>query len=180
MSRVGRSPISVSNNVTVTLLDNVCKVVGPKGELSMNIPYGIEVKQDNDQIIVSRKKEDKKSKALHGTIRNKIRNMVVGVTEGFVKNLLLVGTGYRVKLLGKNLELSLGFSHPVIVNAVDGIEFKITDQDKIAVIGFDKEVVGQMAANIRSLRPPEPYKGKGIRYKNEVIIKKAGKTSKGE
>ena len=113
-------------------------------------------------------------------MRNKIHNMTIGVTDGFVKNMLLVGTGYRAKLSGKDLEMSLGFSHPVLVKAVDGIEFKVTDQDKVAVIGFDKELVGQTAANIRKYRVPEPYKGKGIRYENEVIIKKAGKTSKGE
>jgi len=180
MSRVGKSPIPVSNNVTITIQDKVCKVKGTNGELELNIPNGIEVKLENEQIIVTRKNEAKKTKALHGTIRNRIHNMISGVVDGFTKNLILVGTGYRAKLVGKNLELSLGFSHPVVVEAKDGIEFKVTDQDKIAVIGFDKDLVGQVAANIRNLRPPEPYKGKGIRYENELIIKKAGKTSKGE
>jgi len=180
MSRVGRSPISIPNNVTVTMQSGVCSVKGPKGELSMQVPSVITIKEADNTIELSRKNEQKKVKSLHGTMRNKLRNMITGVTDGFVKNLVLVGTGYRAKLTGKNLELSLGYSHPIIIEPVEGIEFKVTDQDKVAVIGYDKEKVGQMAANIRAYRSPEPYKGKGIRYEDEVIIKKAGKTSKGE
>lgn len=180
MSRVGKLPVSIPQTVTVTINGQVCTVKGPKGELSLTIPKGISVELKDNLLQVSRHGEEKKVKSLHGTIRNELRNFVIGVTEGFIKNMLLVGTGYRVKAVGKGLEFSLGFSHPISVTAIEGIEFKVTDQDKISVSGFDKELVGQTSANIRALRPPEPYKGKGIRYENEIIIKKAGKTSKSE
>ncbi len=180
MSRVGRSPVPVPSNVTVTFADAVCTVKGPKAELTLPIPMGIECNLEDGVVTLSRKSETKKMKSLHGMVRNKLNNLIKGVTEGFTKNLILVGTGYRAKLTGQNLEMSLGFSHPVIVKSVPGITFAVTDQDKVAVQGYDKELVGQIAANIRAHRKPEPYKGKGIRYTDEVIIKKAGKTSKGE
>jgi large subunit ribosomal protein L6 len=180
MSRIGKLPINIPDGVTVTIDSHLVKVKGPKAELAVAFKPGIKVENKDNQVLVTRSNELKSVKSMHGAIRNLINNAIMGVTAGFTKNLELIGTGYRVKLEGKDLNLSLGFSHPVIIKAIDGIEFKVDGQNKIAVSGFDKQIVGQMAANIRAIRPPEPYKGKGIRYQGEVIIKKAGKTAKTE
>jgi large subunit ribosomal protein L6 len=180
MSRIGRLPVAIPNSVTAQLESGVMVVKGPKGEIRIPVKLPIEAVVESGNVIVSRKNELKTTKALHGAVRNLIKNAVIGVTEGYKKTLQLIGTGYRVKLEGKNINMSLGYSHPVIVEPLPGIEFAVDGQDKIMVSGPDKQIVGQMCANIRKFRPPEPYKGKGIRYENEVIKKKAGKTSKGE
>lgn len=180
MSRIGKLPIQIPSGVTVTIEKRKVTVKGPKGELSFNTKRGVNVEQANDQLIVTRENELKTIKALHGTTRSIISNHVTGVTKGFVKDLELVGVGYRVKAEGKNLVLSLGLSHPVIVKETEGIVLSVEGQNKIKVEGIDKHKVGQVAANIRSLKPPEPYKGKGIKYSDEIIIKKAGKAGKAE
>jgi len=183
MSRIGKLPIPVPNNVTVTIEKGLVTVKGPKGEIPVRVKPSIVVavsEDENKEVVVSRKKETKAVKSLHGTVRNLINNAVKGAVDGYSKTLILIGTGYRVRLDGKKLNISVGFSHPVIVEPQEGITFQVDGQDKIIVSGANKELVGQAAANIRAVRPPEPYKGKGIRYENEFIIKKAGKTSKGE
>jgi large subunit ribosomal protein L6 len=180
MSKIGKIPVTILEGVTVNLDQNKIIVKGPKGELSLDLKPRIKIEIKEDKIIVSRKNDEKKVKALHGTIRNLINNMVIGVVEGYSKKLKLVGTGYRVKASGKNLEFSLGFSHPVVFEEVEGVSFKIEGQNGLEVSGIDKYLVGQVAANIRALRPPEPYKGKGIRYSDEQVIKKAGKAAKTE
>jgi large subunit ribosomal protein L6 len=180
MSRIGKLPVAIAQGVTVTKTNNVITVKGPKGEINVAYKPDLEVTVKENEVIVERKNEIKATKAMHGAIRNEINNAVEGVTKGFNKTLQLIGTGYRVALQGKNLNIIVGYSHPVIQEAVEGIEFKVDGQDKIIISGANKELVGQVAANIRAIRPPEPYKGKGIKYIDEVIIKKAGKTSKGE
>lgn len=181
MSRIGKLPVPVPDNVTVTPQDGVVTVKGPKGEISLKVKPSISVAvEDDKEVVVTRKRETKVVKSMHGTVRNLINNAIKGVTEGYSKTLELVGTGYRVRMDGRNLNISIGFSHPVIVEPVEGVTFQVDGQNKIIVSGVNKETVGQVAANIRAIRPPEPYKGKGIKYENEVIIKKAGKTSKGE
>ena len=180
MSRIGKLPVTFPETFKVTVDDKKIKFAGPKGELTIKFKSRIGIEVQANQVIVTRKNDAKATRALHGTIRNLIKNAVLGVTEGFEKRLELIGTGYRVALQGKDLNFSLGFSHPVIFKAVDGIEYKVDGQNKVIVWGIDKHQVGQIAANIRELRPPEPYKGKGIRYENEVIIKKAGKQAKSE
>lgn len=180
MSKIGKKPILIPENVSTTIGDGLILIKGPKGELSVPFKPEIEVSLESNEIKVSRKNEIKKTKAQHGTIRSLIQNAVNGVTNGYSKTLKLIGTGYRAAMQGKNLNISLGFSHPVIINAVDGIEFKVNEQDTIIVSGINKELVGQISADIRAKRPPEPYKGKGIRYENEYVPKKAGKAAKSE
>jgi large subunit ribosomal protein L6 len=164
--------------VTVKISEgSLVSVKGPKGELSRTINPEMGIKIEDGLVNVSRPSESKYHKAQHGLARTLIANMVIGVSEGFFKELLIEGVGYRATLKGKDLELALGFSHPVVVKPFEGISFEVASPTAIKILGFDKEKVGQMAANIRGWRPPEPYKGKGIRYKGEHIIRKAGKAS---
>jgi large subunit ribosomal protein L6 len=153
-------------------------VKGPKGNLSREIPGEIIVRKEENSLLVERPNDERNNRALHGLTRTLVNNMVVGVTDGFTKELEIVGVGYRAEAQGQNLRLALGFSHPVIVEAPAGISFEIPAQTRVIVKGIDKELVGQVAANIRSIRKPEPYKGKGVRYAGERILRKAGKTGK--
>ena len=179
MSRVGRSPIPVPAGVDVTLNDGTVTVKGPKGTLERTVHPAITVRQDGDTLVCERPDDERESRALHGLTRSLVNNMVIGVTQGFTKELEIVGVGYRATPKGpSSLELALGFSHPVKVDAPDGISFECPAPTQVVVSGIDKELVGQVAANIRKLRKPEPYKGKGVRYKDERILRKAGKTAK--
>jgi len=179
MSRVGRSPINVPTNVTVTLSGATVNVKGPQGTLERSLPEGITIAQDGDTLVVSRPDDERRHRALHGLSRSLVANMVSGVTDGFTKELEIVGVGYRASARGSNtIELALGFSHPVVVDAPEGITFEVPVPTRIIVKGIDKEKVGQVAADIRKLRKPEPYKGKGVRYANERVMRKAGKAAK--
>ena len=178
MSRVGLTPISIPSGVQVTLNDKALIVKGPKGELSLQVNPKINVVIDGETISFKRKDETKKSKSMHGTFKRLVLNMVVGVTDGYKKNLELVGTGYRVQKQGTKLVLALGFSHPVEYQAPSGVSLNIEGNNKIMIEGIDKQAVGQVAAEIRAFRKPEPYKGKGIRYEGEVVRRKAGKAAK--
>ncbi|MFM8625922.1 MAG: 50S ribosomal protein L6 [Actinomycetota bacterium] len=178
MSRIGRSPISIPSGVDVSIAGNTVTVKGPKGTLTREIPEGISVRKDDATVLVERPNDERQSRSLHGLSRTLVNNMVVGVTDGFAKELEIVGVGYRAETQGQNLRLALGFSHPVIVPAPDGITFEVPAQTRVIVKGIDKELVGQVAADIRSIRKPEPYKGKGVRYLNERVLRKAGKTGK--
>ena len=179
MSRIGRMPIAVPAGVTVDIAENnKVTVKGPKGELSRVLPESMDIKKDGDSIVVTRPNDLKKNKSLHGLTRTLINNMVIGVTEGYEKVLEVNGVGYRAQKQGKKLVLSLGYSHPVEMEDPEGIETVLEGQNKITVKGIDKEKVGQYAAEIRSKRAPEPYKGKGIKYETEVIRRKVGKTGK--
>jgi large subunit ribosomal protein L6 len=178
MSRIGKLPIPVPSGVDVAIDGQQVTVKGPKGSLTHVVAEPITVAQEDGTLNVSRPDEERISKSLHGLSRTLIANMVTGVTAGYVKNLEIVGTGYRVAAKGSDLEFALGFSHPVLVTAPDGISFKVESPTKFAVEGIDKQKVGEVAANIRKLRKPDPYKGKGVRYQGEVIRRKAGKTGK--
>ena len=179
MSRIGRMPIAIPAGVTVDVAENnKVTVKGPKGTLERVLPAEMDIKVEGAQIVVSRPNDLKKMKSLHGLTRTLIANMVTGVTEGFKKVLEINGVGYRVQKQGKKLVFSLGFSHPVGVEDPEGLSTEVEGQNKITVIGIDKEKVGQFAAELRELRKPEPYKGKGIKYENETIRRKAGKTGK--
>ncbi len=178
MSRIGLKPIPIPSGVTVDIGDDsLVSVKGPKGELSRKVNTEMALKLEDGELNVARPTESKYHKAQHGLTRTLIANMVLGVSEGFMKELVIEGVGYRAELKGKNLEMALGFSHPVVVEPFEGVTFEVPSPTEIKILGFDKEKVGQMAANIRGWRPPEPYKGKGIRYKGEHIIRKAGKAS---
>ena len=167
------------SGVTVEVTDGHVKVTGPKGTLERDLPRDITVRQDGDQLLVERPDDERQHRALHGLTRSLVNNMVVGVTDGFTRDLEIVGVGYRATAAGPTrLDLALGFSHPVGVDAPEGITFETPAPTRITVRGIDKEVVGQVAANIRSLRKPEPYKGKGVRYAGEVVRRKAGKAAK--
>ena len=179
MSRIGRLPITVPAGVTVTIAaDNTVTVKGPKGELTQKVNKDITVKKEGTAVIVERKNDSKEQRAMHGLYRSLINNMVVGVTTGFQKSLELVGVGYRAKAEGKKLEINIGFSHPVIIDAPANIAFATPAPTKIVVSGIDKQQVGAIAADIRAVRKPEPYHGKGIRYEGEVVRRKEGKTGK--
>ncbi|MFH1453260.1 MAG: 50S ribosomal protein L6 [Armatimonadota bacterium] len=178
MSRIGKLPIEVPQGVTVDIQGTLVKVKGPKGELQREISPKIKLSLSEGAVVVERTNEDKTTHSLHGLSRTLIYNMVRGVSEGFQKNLVIVGVGYKAAKQGKQLQINLGYSHPIIVDEVKGIEFEVEGNNKIAVKGIDKELVGQIAANIRALRKPEPYKGKGVKYEDEVIRKKAGKMVK--
>ena len=180
MSRIGRSPINVPAGVDVTIdtANYVITVKGPKGTLTQNYHSRMNVSKDGAVLTVTRPTDDKEDRALHGLTRTLIYNMVVGVTEGYTKKLEVNGVGYRVAMAGKSLNLTLGYSHPVVVDAPAGIEFQTPDANTIIVKGIDKQLVGETAAYIRSKRAPEPYKGKGIKYEGEKIRRKSGKTGK--
>ncbi|MGB4861803.1 MAG: 50S ribosomal protein L6 [Tepidiformaceae bacterium] len=178
MSRIGRQPVTVPTNVTITVNDeNFVVVKGPKGELSRQFPKTITLDRDDGVINVSRPNDEGSQRALHGLSRSLLFNMVTGVTTGYVKTLEVQGVGYRAQLQGSSLQLALGFSHPVVVAPPEGISFTV-EGPRVNIEGIDKERVGQVAANIRKLRPPEPYKGKGIRYSGERVRRKAGKAGK--
>ena len=179
MSRIGKTPIKIKAGVEVSIADSSIEIKGPKGTLTQSIPEGISVERDDETLQVIRENELRETKALHGLVRSLINNMVTGVTDGYQKQLELVGVGYRAQSKGNNaLELQLGFSHPVKYDAPEGITLDVPSQTEINISGIDKQVVGQVAADIRALKKPEPYKGKGIRYVGEHIIRKAGKTAK--
>ncbi|WP_297187491.1 50S ribosomal protein L6 [uncultured Corynebacterium sp.] len=178
MSRVGKNPVALPKGVETTINGQHISVKGPKGTLEINIPEPIEAKVEDDKIVVTRPDENRKNRALHGLSRSLINNMVVGVTEGYKISMEIYGVGYRVLQKGSNLEFSLGYSHPVLIEAPEGITFATDGQTKFSIEGIDKQKVGQIAANIRRLRKDDPYKGKGIRYAGEQIRRKVGKTGK--
>lgn len=179
MSRIGRLPVVIPNGVTVSVTpDNVVTVKGSKGQLVKTMHKDIKIAVEDNNVIVTRPSDDKNHRALHGLTRALIHNMVTGVTEGFSKTLELVGVGYRAQLKGSKLVLSLGYSHPVEIDSIEGVQFETPDANKITVKGIDKELVGSVAADIRKWRKPEPYKGKGIKYSDEHIRRKEGKTGK--
>ncbi len=178
MSRVGNNPINIPAGVNVVIDAGQVVVNGPKGELKLQVRPEITVEKEEDKLIIKRKKEDQLSKALHGLTRSLIFNMVMGVTEGWSRNLEMVGVGYRAQGGADTLNLSVGFSHPVTVKAPEGIIFAVADNTKITVTGIDKNLVGQVAANIRKIKPPEVYKGKGIRFAGEYVRRKPGKAGK--
>jgi large subunit ribosomal protein L6 len=175
MSRIGRKPVDVPDAVTVSIAPGNIAVKGPKGELTQTFSQDMTVSQEESTILVARPTDRGEHRALHGLTRSLIANMVEGVTDGFEKRLEIQGVGYRAALKGKNLELALGFSHPVSIEAPEGIEFEVPQPTEIVVRGIDKQLVGQVAADIRKRRKPEPYKGKGIRYKGEQVLRKVGK-----
>lgn len=176
MSRIGKKPIGIPQGVDVTLEERMITTQGPLGTLAYTIPSGITVAIQDGQVVVTRANDQKRHKALHGLVRSLINNMLNGVATGFAKVLEIEGIGYRVTKQGETITLAVGYSHPVNVTAPKGITFNIEGQNRIIIKGFDKQLVGQIAAEIRSIRKPEPYKGKGIRYSNEVIRRKVGKT----
>ena len=175
MSRIGRKPIDVPATVSVALAPGRVQVNGPLGELSQTVPQRMKIEQGDGEIVVSRPTERGEDRALHGLTRTLIANMVEGVTKGFEKRLELQGVGYRAALRGESLELSVGYSHPVTIEPRQGVSFEVPVPTQIVVKGIDKQAVGQLAAEIRKVRPPEPYKGKGIRYEGEYVVRKVGK-----
>ena len=175
MSRIGRAPIEVPDRVEVNISGGTVKVKGPRGELTVPIGRGVEVQQEDASIIVERASDAPQHKAMHGLTRSLIQNAVTGVTDGFTKTLQIQGVGYRGALQGRDINLQVGYSHPVTISPREGIEFEMPNPATIVVRGIDKQRVGQMAAEIRKVRPPEPYKGKGIRYSDEEIRRKVGK-----
>lgn len=179
MSRIGRIPVQIPAGVDVTIDGSTITVAGPKGELTHAVPAPIVVaRDDSGAVVVTRPDDERKSRSLHGLTRTLINNMVVGVTQGYEKKLEIVGTGYRVVAKGSDLEFALGFSHPVLITPPDGITFSVQGPTKFTVSGISKQQVGEVAANIRKLRKPEPYKGKGVRYAGEVVRRKVGKAGR--
>lgn len=177
MSKIGRKAISIPSQVTVTVANGEVQVKGPKGELSTQVFPKISVMVEDNEVKVTRTSEDRQIKALHGLVRSLINNMIIGVTDGYNITLKLVGTGYRAQTKGAGLSLSIGFSHPVEVPATAGVKLALKGTDTILIEGIDKHLVGQVAANIRKIKPPEPYQGKGIRYSDEVVRRKQGKAA---
>jgi large subunit ribosomal protein L6 len=175
VSRIGKKPISLPAGVKVTVDGNIVTVQGPKGTLVQTLPEGITITEEDNQVLVQRANDNKQQRAFHGLTRALIANMVEGVTNGFEKKLELVGVGYRAQMQGKKLVISIGFSHPVEIDAPEGIEFEVPAPTRITIKGINKQLVGNTAAHIRAIRKPEPYKGKGIKYENEHIRRKAGK-----
>jgi large subunit ribosomal protein L6 len=178
MSRVGKLPVPVPSGVTVTLEDGRCLVKGPKGSLEQDVHPDVRVSLDDGQVVVTRPSDAPEHRSLHGLTRALIANMVTGVTDGFRRTLEIQGTGYRAEVRGKNLVLTVGFSHPVEMEPLEGATFELETPTRLHVTGIDKQVVGQQAALVRRVRPPEPYRGKGIRYQGEVVRLKAGKSGK--
>ena len=178
MSRIGKNPVPVPDKVTVSINGLTVKVKGPKGELERTLPDGVSVTQDNDTIVVSPTSNKRMSRERHGLCRTLVANMVEGVNNGYSKNLEIVGVGSRAQVKGTTLVVSAGYSHPVEVEPPEGITFKVENNTKVIVSGIDKELVGNEAAKVRAIRPPEPYKGKGIKYEGERILRKAGKSGK--
>ncbi|MBD3411454.1 MAG: 50S ribosomal protein L6 [Ignavibacteriales bacterium] len=178
MSRIGKQPIEIPSGVTATVKDNVVTIKGPKGELTQAFRPEVNVALENDRITVTRRDDTGRSRAQHGLARSLVSNMVVGVSEGYSKTLDVVGVGFRVEMKGKNLLMNIGYSHPIYFMPPEDVELQAPTQTQIVVSGYDKQLVGQVAAKIRSFREPEPYKGKGIKYSDEYIRRKAGKTAK--
>jgi large subunit ribosomal protein L6 len=178
MSRIGRLPVSIPSGVDISIDGRNVTVKGPKGELALTIPQPLTVEQGDGALEVQRPNDEREARSLHGLTRSLINNMVLGVTEGYEKKMEIHGTGYRVAAKGSNLEFSLGFSHPVVVEAPEGISFAVENPTRFSVQGIDKQMVGEVAANIRKLRKPDPYKGKGVRYAGEQIRRKVGKAGK--
>ena len=178
MSRIGRLPIDIPAGVDVKVDGSAVTVKGPKGELALTVASPIEVKVEDGQVLVTRPDDERESRSLHGLTRSLIANQIIGVTQGYSKGLEIVGTGYRVAQKGSSVEFALGFSHPVTVEPPAGITLTVEGNNKITVAGIDKQAVGETAANIRKIKKPEPYKGKGIRYAGEVVRRKAGKSGK--
>ena len=178
MSRIGRLPIEIPAGVTVTADGQLITVKGPKGELSLTVASPIEAKIEDGQVLVTRPDDERASRSLHGLTRTLIANQIIGVTQGYTKGLEIVGTGYRVAQKGNSVEFALGFSHPVLIDPPAGISLTVEGNTKLTVSGIDKQAVGEVAANIRKIRKPEPYKGKGVRYAGEIVRRKAGKSGK--
>ena len=178
MSRIGNKPVVIPAGVTIDLKDNTVTVKGPKGELSYTFNQNITLVQNEGEVVFTRPDDSKENKTIHGTTRAVFNNMVGGVTEGFQRELELIGVGYRAQLQGKKLVLNVGYSHPVEFTPEEGLEIEVPSNTKVIVKGYDKQKVGELAANIRGVRPPEPYKGKGIRYVDEFVRRKEGKTGK--
>lgn len=179
MSRIGRNPISVPSSVSVDVAGDAVTVKGPNGTMTRRVPDGISLRSEGDTLVVERANDETSLKALHGLTRTLVANMVTGVTDGWVRELEIIGVGYRAAAAGPSaLDLSLGFSHPVKFTAPEGVTFEVPSPTRIVIKGADKEVVGQVAANIRKIRKPEPYKGKGVRYLGERVLRKAGKAAK--
>ncbi len=178
MSRVGRLPIPIPSGVSVDVTDNHVVVTGPRGTLERDITPRLTVVTEDGRLLVERPVDDRSSRELHGLTRSLINNMVVGVTEGYRRGLEIQGVGYRAQLVGTKLQLNLGYSHPIEIDPPEGIAFEVENPTRVAVIGIDKELVGQTAAQVRATRKPEPYKGKGVRYAGEVVRRKAGKAGK--
>ncbi len=178
MSRIGKSPISIPAKVQITIDGSHINIKGPKGELSRVLPQAITVEQEGETLLVKRRDESRTSRQLHGLSRSLVANMVEGVSQGFQRRLEIQGVGYRAQVQGRNLTLTVGYSHPVQIEPPQGIQLAVEANTNVIVSGFDKELVGNIAARIRDVRPPEPYKGKGIRYAGEVVRRKAGKAGK--
>ncbi|WP_210507425.1 50S ribosomal protein L6 [Naasia sp. SYSU D00057] len=178
MSRIGRLPIEIPAGVDVTVDGSAVTVKGPKGELNLTVARPIEVAVQDGQVLVTRPDDERESRSLHGLTRTLIANNIVGVTQGYSKSLEVVGTGYRVMARGTDIEFALGFSHPVVVTPPAGITFQVEGNNKLTVTGIDKQAVGEVAANIRKIRKPEPYKGKGVRYAGEAVRRKTGKSGR--
>ncbi|MEO0024814.1 MAG: hypothetical protein RL196_1255 [Actinomycetota bacterium] len=178
MSRIGRLPIPVPAGVEVKIVENVVTVKGPKGTLVHTVPAPIQAVLEESTVVVTRPDDERNSRSLHGLTRTLIANQIHGVTQGYTKGLEIVGTGYRVTAKGSDIEFALGYSHPILVKAPEGITFTVEGNTKLSVSGIDKQAVGEVAANLRKLRKPEPYKGKGVRYAGEVVRRKAGKSGK--
>lgn len=178
MSRIGRLPIDIPAGVTISVDDRAVAVKGPKGELTLSVASPIEVAVEDNQVVVTRPDDERESRSLHGLTRTLINNNIVGVTQGYTKGLEVVGTGYRVQQKGNSVEFAVGFSHPVLIDPPAGITLTVEGNNKVTVSGIDKQAVGEAAANIRKIRKPEPYKGKGVRYADETVVRKAGKAGK--